>query len=58
MKLVYWSVFLSSRSGGDGVKGVEGGNRYLGNFYLFFSTASLPLDLTILVDFLFIYLYN
>ena len=56
MKLVYWSVNLSS--GGDGVKGVEGRNRYLGNFYLFFSTASLPLDLTILVDFLFIYLYN
>ena len=28
MELIYWSVRSSSRSGGDGVKGVEGGNRY------------------------------
>ena len=28
MELVYWSVRSSRRGGGDGVKGVDGGNRY------------------------------
>ena len=28
MDIIYWSVCLSSRRGGDKVEGVNGGNRY------------------------------